>query len=383
MASITKLDADGQPIPKGSSERPAKYRARWRSPEGGSRSATFSLMVDAKRHLTSQEHSKHSGSYVDPSAGKVTLADWSVRWLAESVDLKPRTVYGYRSILEKHVLPRWGRTGLSRIDRSGVKSWVAEMVAAGMGPGTVRNVVNVLKAALSSAVDAGVLTTNPAHGVRLPRPRADEMLFLTAGEVDQLASAIDQRFSTLVVFASFTGLRAGECAALRWDHLDLLRSRVDVVESAAEVAGRLEVGPTKTYERRSVQVPRFVVDLLGEQQALTGPEGFVFRSPTGGQLRHSAFYRRQFKPGVIASGVDPRLRFHDLRHTAAALLVAEGAHPLAVKERLGHSSITVTMDRYGHLFPAVESELAEGLDRAWRHRTVSDPCHGVVLELGS
>jgi integrase len=99
-------------------------------------------------------------------------------------------------------------------------------------------------------------------------------------------------------------------------------------------------------------------------------------------MRHGAFYRRQFKPAVVAAGIDPRFRFHDLRHTAAALLVAQGAHPLAVKQRLGHSSITVTMDRYGHLFPALEAELAEGLDRAWHERVVSEPCHGAVIELG-
>jgi integrase len=121
---------------------------------------------------------------------------------------------------------------------------------------------------------------------------------------------------------------------------------------------------------------------LGEHQATTGPDGFVFRSPAGGPMRHTAFYRRQFKPAVLAAGLDRRFRFHDLRHTTVALLVAEGAHPLAVKERLGHSSITITMDRYGHLFPAVEAELAEGLERAWQERVVSDPCHGVVVELG-
>jgi integrase len=375
--------ADGQPIPKGSSARPVRFRARWRTPEGKSRSETFDKWVDADRKLVSVEHSKMTGSYVDPAAGRVTFSDRSERWLAESVDLKPRTLHGYRSILNKHVLPRWGPAGLARIDRSGVKAWVTEMVAAGKGPGTIRNVVNVLKGALSSAVDAGVIATNPAHGVRLPRPATDEMLFLTAGEVDLLARKIDPRFSTLVIFAAFTGLRAGECAALRWDRVDLLRATVDVVESAAEVAGRFEVGPTKTYERRSVQMPRFVADLLGEHQAVTGPGGFVFRSPAGGPMRHTAFYRRQFKPAVNAAELDSRLRFHDLRHTAAALLVVERAHPLAVKERLGHSSITVTMDRYGHLFPAVEATLAEGLDRAWNERVVSVPCHGRVIDLGA
>ena len=121
-------------------------------------------------------------------------------------------------------------------------------------------------------------------------------------------------------------------------------------------------------------MPGFVRDLLGEHQVAAGPSGYVFRSPAGGPMRHSAFYRRRFKPPVIEAGIDSRCRFHDLRHPAAALLLAQGAHPLAAKQRLGHSSITPTMDRYGHLSPALEAELADGVDLPWRERIVS--CDG-------
>ena len=113
-------------------------------------------------------------------------------------------------------------------------------------------------------------------------------------------------------------------------------------------------GPTKTYGRRSVPMPPTLARELDEHLRTRpqDPAAFVFTAPAGGPLRHVGFYSRQFRPAVERTEIDPRTRFHDLRHTAAALMIAEGAHLLAVKERLGHSSIQVTADRYGHLFPS-------------------------------
>ena len=141
-----------------------------------------------------------------------------------------------------------------------------------------------------------------------------------------------------------------------------------MAESVTERSGRLYFGPTKTYERRTVPVPSFVADDL-EQHLATRPQdpsAFVFTGPEGGPFRHANFYRRHYKKAVIEAGLDPRVRFHDLRHTAAALMIAEGAHLLAVKERLGHSSIQVTADRYGHLFPSLEEALTARLDASFR-----------------
>jgi integrase len=141
-----------------------------------------------------------------------------------------------------------------------------------------------------------------------------------------------------------------------------------VAEALEDTAGRLHFGPTKSHERRTVRLPRFLCDLLGAYLA-TRPNGasdLVFMSPRGDPLRHNAFYRRQFKPAVVAAGLPSALRFHDLRHTCAALLIAQGAHPRAIMERLGHSSITVTIDTYGHLFPALDEALSEGLERTYR-----------------
>ena len=143
-----------------------------------------------------------------------------------------------------------------------------------------------------------------------------------------------------------------------------------VVEAVSEVTGLgLVYGPTKTYERRSVPMPRAMCHELGAYLATrpAEPDAFVFTAPDGGPLRHRNFYARHFRSAVVAAGLPERMRFHDLRHTCAALLInAEPpAHPLAVMKRLGHSSITVTYDTYGHLFPALEEALTDSLDRSY------------------
>jgi integrase len=138
------------------------------------------------------------------------------------------------------------------------------------------------------------------------------------------------------------------------------------LEPLKEVQGRLSFGPTKNHERRTVGVPRFLCEQLGTHLAgRSDPNALVFTAPNGGPLRHNAFYKRVFKPGVAAV-LPPSLRWHDLRHTAAALLIGQGAHPRAVMERLGHSSVQVSLDVYGHLFPAVDAALTDGLERIYR-----------------
>jgi len=353
MASIKKRE-DGS------------WRARYRDPAGSEHAKHFPRKIDAEEWLDSVRVDLSTGVHVNPARGRVTFKTWSKQWQAEAVHLKPKTRAGYESILNKHLLPYWEHSRLTDIDRPAVKAWVANMVATGMGAGTVKNVVNTMKAVMSSAVEGGAIKVNPCVGVRLPRPTRTEMLFLTAPQVVQLADAIGPEHSTLLFFAAYTGLRAGEIGALQWSRVNLLQGTIDVVESYAEVHGALVLGATKTYARRTVRLPRFLADLLGEHQAVTGPDGLVFRDSKGGPMRHSNFYRRIFRPAVERSGLSTSLRFHDLRHTCVALLVAQGAHPMAIKERLGHSSITVTLDQYGHLLPAIDEALAEGLEATFR-----------------
>jgi integrase len=192
------------------------------------------------------------------------------------------------------------------------------------------------------------------------------MAFLDAAEVERLADAIDTRYRVLVLAAAYTGARASELAALRVKRLNLLRGTMEVVESVTEVDGKQVWGATKTYEARTVRLPRFLVEELAAYLADRphGHDDLVFTSPEGGPLRQTTFMSRVFRPAVEAAGLPDGLRFHDLRHTAASLMIASGASVKAVQRTLGHATAAMTLDRYGHLYPDELESLADRLDQA-------------------
>jgi integrase len=193
------------------------------------------------------------------------------------------------------------------------------------------------------------------------------MHFLSPEQVHRLANLIGDEWRPLILFAAYTGLRAGELGGLRVRRLDLDRRCVTVAETVGEVGGRQHTGGTKTRRVRTVPFPSFLVVVMTELIDGREPDDYVFgRGPM--PLRHNNFYGRYFKPAAARLGV-PELRFHDLRHTNAAMLIRAGAHPRAIMERLGHSSITVTLNTYGHLFPELSKELTDALDDLGRSAT--------------
>lgn len=197
-----------------------------------------------------------------------------------------------------------------------------------------------------------------------------------------LADAIREPYGTLIYVLAYGGLRWGEAAALRRRRCELLRSRLEIAESLSEVSGKLHFGETKTYQRRTVAVPTFLHEMLAEYLAThvpSEPDALVFTTPGGTPLLHSNFRNKIWLPALRSAGLAPTLRIHDLRHTCAALLISEGAHPKQIQAHLGHSSITVSLDLYGHLFPDDQDELADRLDRLHKAATATDDWDSNVL----
>jgi integrase len=194
-------------------------------------------------------------------------------------------------------------------------------------------------------------------------PAHEEMHFLTAEQVADLAEANTSRLRVLIYTAAYAGLRAGEIGALRVDRLNLLRGTLEVVASLWEGNGQHVIGPPKSGRHRTLTIPLLLVDMLGAHlPEYPSANRYVFTSSEGAMLRHRNFYDRHFKPAVNAAGLPGVLKFHDFGHTCAALLIANGRHMEEVKEYLGHSTIRVTSDRYGHLFPSAREALAGSLD---------------------
>jgi integrase len=222
----------------------------------------------------------------------------------------------------------------------------------------------VLRQVLSSAIDCGFLDHNPTKGMKLPRDRRSEMACLTAEEVEGLAAAMPDRYKSLIHVLAYGGLRWGEAAALRRARCDLSTGVLLVAESLADVNGKAIFGQTKTYRVRKTRIPDFLVDELREhrQQVGAAADALVFTAPRGGPLRNANFRQRVWYRALDKAGIPRSTRIHDLRHTCASLLIRQGVHPKAIQQHLGHSSINITMDRYGHLLPDQFDDLASRLD---------------------
>lgn len=366
------------------SSRAGTFQVRYRDPNGRQRARNFPRKTDATRFAAAVETDKVRGDWMDPRLGKVTFGEWAEEWLGQLGHLKPKTRLDYEVMLRRHVLPALADSPVGAIDKPVMKQFASELAECGAGADVVRIAVQVARHVLTVAVDAGALKANPATALRLARPPKAEMLFLKPEEVQALAEAIAPPYGTLVRFAAYSGLRAGEIGALKVKRIDFLRGRVEVAESVSDVGGQLIVGPTKTYANRHVPIPALLKDELAAYLAdrRKDREQFVFTSPLGGPLRHGNFYRTRFKPAAGAAGLPEGLRFHDLRHTYAALCIASTADPYAVMRRMGHSSITVTYDTYGHLFPERDVEITDrlgeffqrGVDFLWtRPDSAGDP----------
>lgn len=329
------------------------------------------------------------GEWVDPGLSRVTFGEWAAEYLQTIVHLRAVTQGDYERALRVHVLPAFAEHPVGAIDHVEVRRFVAQKQAEGLAPKTLQRVRLVLRQVLALAKSAGAIKTNPCDGLRLPRPSRAEPVFLSAGQVESLARACRPPYDVLVRLAAATGLRPSELCGLRMGRLDLKRGTVDVAEALTVVKGRTEVGPTKNSLRRTVGIPRSVCEELRAYLAARADEtghplsadDFVFTAPMGGPLRRDLLFKRFIRPAVSAAGLPQGLRLHDLRHTCAALLIELGAHPKAIQERLGHSSITVTIDVYGHLFPSIDQALTARLDDKLRNARSEPDRDAEVVEV--
>lgn len=364
-----------------------RFQAGYVAPDGTTCRAdtTFPTRAAAERWLSVTEADLLRGEWTDPRRRQETVGEWAARWLATG-QWSPKTVAWHHYLVRVHINPKWKATPVGDVTREEIRAWAAALTSKGLAPQTMRHIVGILTRVLGAATEAGVIPSNPATRLRLPSTSPTiEMHVLAPAETERLAEAIARPalrtagngaqptarpfrpdLSLWVRLAAYCGLRAGEIAALRRGQIDLDRSRILITQSLADVGGHLSFGGTKTRRPRTVPIPNSLIpDLMAhlDTEVSPGQNALLFTDRNGGPIRHGALYSRHFKPAVRRAGLPPDLRFHDLRHSFAALLIAEGAHPRAIMERLGHSSITVTLNTYGHLFPSLESSLTADLDR--------------------
>ncbi len=296
-----------------------------------------------------------------------TLSTWAEEWSSFSmITLKPGTAATYRSLLRSRVLPSFGHLPLPEIDGLMVRRWVVDMNSDGLSPSRIRQAMSLLSQLFASAQECGVASSNPCIGVKVPRVRPYDALFLTAHEVERLARAVPTRYQSLIHVLAYGGLRWGEAAGLKRKRLDLEGARIVVAESVTKVNGHLVWGETKSKRVRNVTIPRFLVDELRSHVATinSSPDSLVYESPRGYTLQVDNFRRRVWTPSLQHAVLPPGLRIHDLRHTCAAILISQGVHPKAIQHHLGHATIDITMNRYGHLLPDQVKDVGARLQSA-------------------
>jgi integrase len=328
----------------------------------------------------------NKGEYIEPS--RDTVADFMEKWLKDSVALQVRrtTLESYTYLTRKHIIPEIGHLPLAKLQPLHIQQLYGKKLNTGrldggnggMSPTSVRRIHSVLHKALATAVKWQLLPRNPADAVDKPRPARKPMQYLKASQVMNFLQTLadnNDTYGPLYLTAIMTGLRRGELLALRWDDLNLDNAMFHIRRSAAKLHdGTIIYQEPKTKEgERSIALPSNVVEALvrhrdrqAEHKAkLKGAyndEGLIFADEVGGVIDPSNL-QRHYKKMLTQSGL-PSIRFHDLRHTHATLMLEQGVHPKIVQERLGHNSIQITLDTYSHALPNLQAEAADKLEKA-------------------
>jgi integrase len=295
------------------------------------------------------------------------LNKWAEECMSGRHNLRSASKARDESLLRNHIISSFGQVPLAQIRKAHVQKWIARLKDKGYSPRTIQECYRLLGGIMAEAVDHKLIPESPCRRVSLPRTERVEQRFLSPLEVEQLVTAFDPYHQALIYTAVYLGCRWEELAALKRKNLDLLRRQVKIAATIERVGGTYRyVEETKSSaSRRTLRLPDFLVEILARHLEVAAESVFVFPARQGGHLRYDNFRLRVWTPAVQRAGLAP-LTFQELRHTAAAIMIDQGADPLQVQKRLGHKDIRTTFKHYGHLFPNREDELNEALSRVYR-----------------
>lgn len=346
----------------------------------------FPTKTAAKTAMVKLKAEKLGGTLVLPS--KVTVAEWVTTWWERhSPGLKVTTQRTEHSRIRHHILDKIGKYRLCELTPTEVQMWVWD-IDADLSAKSVRNVHALLHSAMDAAVVARLIPENPCRGTRMPQAEYHEMMFLTEPEAQRLLAAMPAEHRDIPLMVLGTGLRWGEMAGLRVKRVDVLARKLMVMETLVRVPfaeNGVEVSTPKTKAgRRTISsIPDDVLDaLIGRTAGRDGEEWVFTRKPGDSRpLCHTDWWHSVWKPSVKKAGLEG-LRFHDLRHTHVAWLISSNRVSLtAIQRRLGHASISITSDRYGHLLKEVDDDIVEVLNLALSGQSRRGNLGGTVPEV--
>jgi integrase len=373
-------------------ERP-KGSGRWaividlpREP-GERRKQKWITVQGTKRQAQIELHKLIAAKDTLPDAGKVTLGEYLDRWVDEQ-RVGNRALERYRDVIRKNVIPALGGIALAKLTSDQISAHYTKQLAngrrdgsGGLSPASVRYQHVLLGKALRNAVTRGLLVRNPMDAVEPPHIDKAPMRTL---DLDQAAKVLEDarptRLFIPVLLALTCGLRRGEIVALRWRNVDLDEAKVTVVESMEQTQDTVRLKRPKSGRGRVIDLPTLAVAELRKHrkqqeselemlEERVTPESFVYAREDGEPMQPRSLTHAW---ELWSAGRKPRVRFHDLRHAHATHLLSQGVHPKVAQERLGHSSVAVTMDIYSHVLPGMGADAARKVGDALKARMTKD-----------
>ena len=307
---------------------------------------------------------------------KITFGQYLDKWLEDSVKpgVRPRTYIRYSGDVRIHLKPALGKIKLAKLSAPDIQAMLNQKLKSGLSPRSVRHIYAITRRALEVAYKWELVPRNVATLADPPRVQRFEVKPLSPEQARTfLEAARGDRLEALYSVAVPLGLRLGEALGLRWQDVDLEAATLRIAYQLQRLNSQWElVEPKTSRSRRTIALPLSTVQALRdhrkrqlEEKIKAGPDwqdhSFVFTSRIGTPLDRPNIVRRSFKLILKKAGL-PDIRFHDLRHTAASLLLVQGVAPRVVMETLGHSQISLTMDTYSHVMPVLQREAADKME---------------------
>jgi integrase len=351
------------------------YRGSYFAPDGKRRYVSAKRKGDAERALREAMTDADRGLTFD--ASNQTVSGYMTHWLEDfaKANLASRTYHNYKLQIREQIVPAFGKMKLSKLDTPNIQALYTVKLQDGLKPASVRYIHAVLRCALEKAVDLKLIARNPAASARPPKIRQEEITPLDVEQVQVLLEAAKgDRFECLYVLSLMCGVRMGESLGLRWSDVDLEAGSLRIHRQLQRVreGGGLVFSEPKNASRRTIDLPQRTLEALIshrkrqiELQLRAGAKcqdnDLVFSTTIGTAVDAQNVVNRHFKPMLRRAGL-PDIRWHDLRHTCATLLLSRGTHPTYVQKLLGHASVQLTLDRYSHWMPSMGKHTANAMD---------------------
>ncbi|AAP08256.1 MULTISPECIES: tyrosine-type recombinase/integrase [Bacillus] len=331
----------------------------------------FTSKKEAENALTNLLSEVHTGTYVEPS--KLSYGEYLESWFntkRHSVGIQTAKVL--KGYLNSRIIPSLGNIKLAKLTSLHMQNYVNSLRDEGLKRGTIEKIIKVIRNSLEHAIDLELITKNVAAKTKLPKADKEELTVWNEQEVQLfLKAAQDGRYSIVFHMALVTGMRQGELLGLRWKDVDLEKGHLIISQTLSHDGKTFLVGGKTKSSLRKILLPASTIAKLKKHRAVILKEklsqgeeyqdnDLVMCTPSGTPI-NPANVRRSLN-ALIQKAAVPKIRFHDLRHTHATLLLAKGVNVKVISERLGHSNIKITLDTYSHVLPTMQEDAVNKME---------------------